>query len=244
MRILLLLLLPVISFSQVIYSESAEGTSLFTSKLSGISPAQQTTTVYGITLSKDKHYGGYQSARFELRDTDLMVQSGTRAEITFPTTTNLNRWYSYALLFDSANYKKDASDEVITQWHQGGGKTPALCLRTKNDRLYLRIMGNIWVDLGLLDKGKWHSYVMHVKHSSGSDGLVEIWRDGAKILSRTGQNMYRVTGDLKNPNLKLGIYKSDWNYSQTTASNKRVLFFDEIKIGNEKATYAEMCPQR
>jgi hypothetical protein len=245
MRILLLLLFPFISFSQnVLYYESAEGTTLFASKLSGITATKQTTTVYGITLSKDKHYAGYQSARFELRDTDPMNNSGTRAEITFPTTTNLNRWYSYALLFDSANYKKDASDEVITQWHQGGGKTPALCLRTKNDRLYLRIMGSIWVDLGLLDKGKWHAYVMHVKHSSGSDGLVEIWRDGVKILSRTGQNMYRVTGDLKNPNLKLGIYKSAWNNSQTTATNKRVLYFDEIKIGNEKATLKEMAPAR
>jgi hypothetical protein len=234
MRILILLLLPFAAISQnIIYYESAEGTTLFSTK--------QTTTVYGITISKDKHYSGYQSARFELRDTDPMNNSGTRAEITFPTTTNLNRWYSYALQFDSINYKKDASDEVITQWHQGGGKTPALCLRTRNDRLYLRIMGN-WVDLCGLDKGKWRTYVMHVIHSSGTSGLVEIWRDGVKILTRKGQNMYRVGGDIKNPNLKLGIYKSAWNYSQTTATNKRVLYFDNIKIGNEKATLAEMMP--
>jgi hypothetical protein len=244
MQLLLLMLMPFISFSQVIYSESAEGTTLFASKLSGATVAKQTTTVYGITLSKDKHYSGYQSARFELRDTDPMNNSGTRAEIVFPTLTSLNRWYSYALLFDSANYKKDASDEVITQWHQGGGKTPALCLRTKNDRLYLRIMGNIWIDLGLLDKGKWHAYVMHIKHSSGSGGLVEIWRDGIKILGRTGQNMYRVSGDIKMPNLKIGIYKSAWNDNATTQTNKRVLFFDEIKMGNEKATLAEMTPTR
>lgn len=245
MRILLLLLLPICSFSQnILYYESAEGTSLFASKLSGVSPAKQTTTTYGITISKDKHYSGYQSARFELRDTDPMNNSGTRAEITFPTTTNLNRWYSYALLFDSANYKKDASDEVITQWHQGGGKTPALCLRSKNDRLYLRIMGTTWIDLGLIDKNKWHSYVMHVVHSSASTGLIELWRDGTKILSRKGQNMYAVTGDIKPPNLKLGIYKSAWNYSETTATNKRVLYFDEIKIGNEKATLTEMMPVR
>src|ERR1044072_3461612 len=113
MRLLLLMLMPFISFSQVIYSESAEGTTLFTSKLSGISLAKQSTTVYGITVSKDKHYSGYQSARFELRDTDPMNNSGTRAEIVFPTLASLSRWYSYALLFDSANYKKEASNEVI-----------------------------------------------------------------------------------------------------------------------------------
>lgn len=229
------------TFSQnIIYSETAEGT-LFAKSLTGITAVKQTTTSYGITLSTAIQYAGLRSVRFELRDTDKMNNNGTRAEVVFPTATNLNRWYSYALLFDSANYKKDASDEVITQWHQGGGKTPALCLRTRNDRLYLRVMGN-WVDLCGLDKGKWHTYVMHVIHSSGTSGLVEIWRDGVKILTRKGQNMYKVGGDIKNPNLKLGIYKSAWNYNQTTATNKRVLYFDNIKIGNEKATLTEMMP--
>ena len=243
MRLLLFLLLPLLSFSQnVIYYESVEG-KLLTKSLSGITATRQTTTSYGITASTVKCYAGTKSLRFELRDTDAMNNSGTRAEITFPATTNLNRWYSYAVLFDSAEYKKDASDEVITQWHQGGGKTPALCLRTRNDRLYLRVMG-LWVDLCGLDKGKWHTYVMHVIHSSGSNGLVEIWRDGVKILARKGQNMYAVTGDIKMPNLKLGVYKSAWNDSQTTATNKRVLYFDDIKISNENATLAEMMPKR
>lgn len=239
MRILILLLLPFAAFSQIIYQESAEGRILFSTYVT-----KQTTTVYGITISKSIVYAGSQSARFELRDTDPTNNSGTRSEVTFPTTTNLNRWYSYAVYFPSADYKYDASGEVITQWHQGGGATPALCLRTESNHIYLRVMGNIWIDFGLIDKDKWHSYVMHVKHSSGTDGLVEIWRDGTKVLSRKGQNMYKVTGDLRNPNWKLGIYKSAWNDSKTTQTNKRVLYFDEIKMGNENSTYAEMEPKR
>jgi hypothetical protein len=239
MKILILLLLPVLAFSQnIIYYENCDGTALFNTYVQ-----KQTTTAYGITISKSIVYAGTQSARFELRDTDPMNNNGTRAEITFPTTTNLNRWYSYALYFPSADYNYDTDDEVISQWHQGGGKTPALCLRTKKDRLYLRSMGT-WLDLGLIDKDKWHAYVMHVKHSSGSDGLVEIWRDGVKVLTRQGQNMYAVTGDIKKPNLKLGIYKSGWNNSETTLTKKRVLYFDEIKMGNEYATYNDMVPKR
>jgi hypothetical protein len=237
MRILIILMLfPMLAFSQnIIYQESAEGSTLFSTYVK-----KQTTTVYGITISKSIFYAGAQSARFELRDTDAMNNNGTRAEITFPTTTNLNRWYSYAIYFQSTDYKYDTDDEVITQWHQGGGKTPALCLRTKKDHIYLRVMGT-WIDLGLIDKDKWHAYVMHVKHSSGSDGLVEIWRDGVVILSKKGQNMYKVTGDLKKPNWKLGIYKSGWNGSETSGTNKRVLYFDDIKMGNEYATYADMA---
>jgi hypothetical protein len=231
------MLFPLIAFNQIIYQESAEGSTIFSTYVK-----KQTTATYGITPSKIFYYTGTQSARFELRDTDAMNNNGTRAEITFPTTTNLNRWYSYALYFPSADYKYDASDEVISQWHQGGGKSPALCLRTRKDHIYLRTMGN-WIDLGLIDKDKWHTYVMHIKHSSGSDGLVEIWRDGNKILSKKGQNMYAVIGDLKKPNWKLGIYKSDWNGSETTSTNKRVLYFDDIKMGNENATYADMAPK-
>ena len=95
-----------------------------------------------------------------------------------------------------------------------------------------------WIDLGVFEKDKWRAYVMHVKHSSSSDGLIELWRDGVKILNRSGANMYAVTGDYHNPKLKLGIYKSDWNGSGTTQTTQRVIYFDDIKMGNE---YVELA---
>lgn len=239
MRILIFLLLPLATFSQnILYSESCDGPTLFANYVK-----KQTATTYAITQSTNSCYSATKSARFELRDTDPEVQSGTRTEITFPTTTNLNRWYSFAIYFPSDGYAKDDADEVINQWHQGGGKTPALCLRTRNDILYLRVMG-VWKSLGAIVKDTWQAYVIHVKHSSGSTGLVEIWRDGKLFYTYKGANMYRVTGDIKNPNWKLGIYKSTWNGSSTTRTKKRVLYFDDIKMGNENATYAEMTPKR
>lgn len=238
MRILLLLLLPFSAFTQVIYQENCDGSTLFSTYVK-----KQTATTYAITQVKDKCYSPAKCARFELRDTDPEVQSGTRAEITFPTTTNLNRWYSFAIYFPSDGYAKDDADEVINQWHQGGGKTPALCLRTRNDILYLRVLG-VWKSLGTIIKDTWQSYVIHVKHSSGSTGLVEIWRDGKLFLTYKGANMYRVTGDIKNPNWKLGIYKSAWNGTAKTKTSKRVLYFDDIKTGSERATLQEMTPIR
>jgi hypothetical protein len=237
MRTLIFLLLPFTAFTQVIYSENCDGSTLFSTYVK-----KQTATTYAITTSTNC-YSATKSARFELRDTDPEVQSGTRSEIVFPTTTNLNRWYSFAVLFPRDGYAKDYSDEVISQWHQGGGKTPALCLRTKNDVLYLRVMG-VWKSLGTIVKDTWQSYVIHVNHSAGSTGVVEIWRDGKLALSYKGANMYKVTGDIHNPAWKPGIYKSAWNGSNTTGTKKRVLYFDNIKLGNEKATYAEMAPKR
>ncbi len=59
-----------------------------------------------------------------------------------------------------------------------------------------------------------------LSNSAGSDGLIEMWRDGVKIMNRSGANAYKIEGDIHNPNMKLGIYKSNWNGSGTTA-NKR-----------------------
>jgi hypothetical protein len=205
--------------------------------------SRQTSTSYGITSVTNPVYQGYKCARFELRSEDRETNGGTRAELSFPPITSLNRWYSYALYAPSAQYKYDDDDEVLSQWHQGGGETPALCLRVRADRLYIRILGT-WVDLGVFEKDKWQAYVMHVKHSSGSDGLIEFWRNGVKILNRAGPNMYSLSDDdFHYPYLKMGIYKSDWNGSSTTETNLRVLYYDDIKIGNEWATYEDMVPK-
>jgi hypothetical protein len=221
----------------LLYYENADG-NWFDNSYSKL----QLAASYSITTSTIKYFSGVRSVRFELRDSDAQVESGTRAELTFPIATNNNRWYSYALFFPGLEYKVDATDEVITQWHQGGGVTPALCLRTKADHLFLRILGETWIDLGQLDKDRWHSYVMHIKHSAASDGLIEVWCDGKKIMNRTGPNAYPVNSTYHLPFWKIGIYKSYWNGSQTSSTNKRVLYFDEIRLGNENATYADMLP--
>lgn len=224
------------SIGNLIYHETADGSSLSTY------PSKQAAASYSVTQSTTQFFNGTKSVRFELHDTDPEVESGTRAELSFPKTTNLHRWYSYAMYIPSAQFKYDTDDDVITQFHQGGGVTPALCLRVKQDHLYVRILGT-WYDLGTLGKDKWHSYILHVNHSSSSDGLTEIWIDGNKVFSRTGANAYPVGSTYSMPWLKMGIYKSNWNGSGTTLTNVRVLYFDDIRMGDENATYNDMVPQ-
>lgn len=237
MRLLLFLLLPLSAFTQVIYQENCDGPTLFASYVK-----KQTATTYAITQSTNC-FSATKSARFELRDTDPEVQSGTRSEIVFPEAATLNQWYSFAVYFPRDGYAKDYSDEVISQWHQGGSLTPALCLRTRSDMLYVRVLGD-WKYLCAISKDTWQAYVIHVKHSADATGLVEIWKDGVKIKSLPGPNMYKVAGEVHNPNWKLGIYKSAWNGTATTGTKKRVLYFDNIKLGGESATYAQMAPAR
>lgn len=208
----------------------------------------QTATSYGFQIVDKPVFEGKKAARFELRDKDPESNHGTRAEISFPgpgNTTNLERWYAFAIYFPGKEYDADSSDEVISQWHQGGKATPSLCIRTKNNRLRLRITARPKdkdvVEMGPIIKDVWQHYVIHVKHSATASGLVEIWRNGVLIVNYKGANMYDLSsGTFHSPNWKLGIYKSAWNRGAVTDAHKRVVYLDAILVGNEKASYAEM----
>src|SRR5688572_16896916 len=77
------------AIGDLIWSENADG-SWFDNSYAKF----QAAASYSITASSAQYYNGSKSIRFELRDTDPEVQSGTRAELTFPNATNNNRWYS------------------------------------------------------------------------------------------------------------------------------------------------------
>jgi hypothetical protein len=209
---------------------------------------RQTATSWGLQIVESPVYEGKKAARFELRDSDPENNNGTRSEISFPGPVNSNnpeRWYAFALFFPSNDFDADKSDEVISQWHQGGKATPSLCIRTKNNRLRLRINthanGKEVIEMGPMERDVWRYYVMHIKHSATANGLVEIWRDGVLLVNHSGANMYDLsTGKFHTPNWKLGIYKSTWNGNAVTDARKRVLYFDAISIGNEHASFTEM----
>ncbi len=221
----------------LVFSESCEGVTIFTNQ------SKQTYTPYGITQSDSQVFAGAKSVRFELRDTDSMNNNGTRSEVAFSATTILNRWYGFSMYMPSNYWQYDNADDVVMQWHQGGGATPALCFRVRKDTLYVRLMGTTWLRVagtGSLVKDTWRQYAVHVKFSSdlstnpslSTTGLVEININGYWVFQYYGPNMYPVGSTYSTPIWKFGIYKSSWNDNNTTMTNKRVLYFDDIKIGD------------
>jgi hypothetical protein len=226
--------------SNLIFEETFEGsTPLSTVK-------KHFATTHAFSVVTNPVFDGKKAAIWELRDSDPLNNDGTRAELSFPPlTTELNRWYSFAVYFPAATYQKDASDDCISQWHQLGGYSPSLSFRTKLDRFMLVLKPTPKttekIDLGAMTKDSWNNFVFHIKHSSGSDGLVEIWLNGKKIFTRNGINMYPMnTPGVKMPQWKMGIYKSDWNGAQTTDTKIRLFYYDNIRMGNSNATYADM----
>lgn len=211
---------------------------------------RQFGTSHAFNIADSPVAAGSRSGRFELRDSDPIQSGGTRAEVLFPLQSNLNRWYGFSVYHPAADYAKDSYTESITQWHQGGGMSPSIALEIKNDR-YLLVMPakatasgtRERIDLGPVTKDSWNQFAFHINHSSGPDGQIEVWLNGKKILNRVGANMYPLSWS-RSPQWKLGIYKWKWNEELTTDTRKRVLYFDDIKLGSEKATLADLMSVR
>lgn len=91
------------------------------------------------------------------------------------------------------------------------------------------------IDLGPYEAGTWTNWKFHVKWSYQSDGLVEIWKDGQLVVSKTGPNTYN---DRQGPYFKIGIYKPDWKYKpQKSNTTQRVIYFDEVRVENNSSAW-------
>lgn len=199
---------------------------------------------YALKYVSNPVFSGSRAARFEVRKDEPLVKNGKRSEVTIIHGSQLpgrDMWYSYAIYFPE-NYRYDSKQEVLNQWYQD--RTPATALRAEDDRIYLHT-GNeyepdnrVEFDLGPINKGIWNTFVFHIIHSHSPDGLVEVWRNGVKLLTRKGGNMYDV-GIM--PKFKLGVYKSAFKYG-TSDVDRRIVYYDNIKVGNEIATLEEMDP--
>nr|WP_262914601.1 polysaccharide lyase [Pontibacter vulgaris] len=196
---------------------------------------------------------GNKAARLEIRKADTDVR---RAEfIQNYTSTGRNRWYGLSLYQPSANWADSKDWEIITQfWSKPdageSNHTPPISLSVSNGRYRLVVRweasaihtnetvdGTKTFDLGPVEKDKWLDFVYHINFSYKSDGVLEVWKDGKKVVDYRGPNSYN---DKTVPYFKFGMYKYSW---ESHYSN-RVLYVDEVRIGNENATYNDVAPLR
>jgi hypothetical protein len=87
------------------------------------------------------------------------------------------------------------------------------------------------INTGPIVKGQWVDFVMHIKWSKGSDGVREIWRDGAKQGRYSGPT---ITKDSTFEH-RFGIYEG------TQVNHTRTLYLDNHRVGT---SYAAVDPSR
>lgn len=230
---------PTNSTQHLLYVETVEGTEPF----STAHDWDVGDWDYALQFVNTVAYKGEKSARFEIHEDQELVATGKRSEITIVKgeegDITKDTWYSFAVYFPSVGYEYDDEREVINQWYQDG--SPATSLRTEENKLILEASNSEDTRkeyvISSIVKDKWHTVVMHFIHSYGSDGLIEVWYDGTKKFTVKGGNMY----DDILPKWKIGLYKSAFKYG-TSDVDKRIIFFDNVKVGNNKSSYESMIP--
>lgn len=103
------------------------------------------------------------------------------------------------------------------------------------------------------DRGVWTDFVVHVRWSCKnappfpSDaacqqmpaGFVEVWKNGQQIVDYQGPTSYN---DQSNIFFKSGLYKAWWNNNNTTSVSTRILYNDELRIGDSTSCFNEVSP--
>lgn len=100
--------------------------------------------------------------------------------------------------------------------------------------------------IGKVQKGVWTDWVFHInwdyrEKENGGKGFVEAWQQVdsngyMKVLDYQGPIGYN---DKRGVYLKWGIYKYPWKHHKGNQS-PRIHYYDEVKIGDAKATFNDI----
>lgn len=209
---------------------------------------------HSFTLEKSIKKTGNSAGRIEVRKNDPLIWGGTRAEYSQSwRSTKSEGWYGFSQYFPDS-YAPDPVPEIVGQWHdredtgEYAGRSPSNSLQVANDRFRWQLRwdadpimangtsdGHIYIDLGPLPKNRWIDWVVHIKFSHTNEGVLEVWKDGVKVIDR--QNLPNSYNDTNFPYMKIGIYKWTWG-----DVNEKVMYWDEVRIGNENSSYDEVKP--
>ena len=192
---------------------------------------------------------GQWASRFELNERDLLSPVGSRrAELTRPNpdVDEVERWYAFSIYLPGDTWRADKSPEILAQWHQQSNYgSPPLSLGTRNGTWEI---AQHWgpVDnqvrtitpLSGYATDRWTDWVVHVRWSAGTAGLVEFWQDGRQVCEfwQDGRQVCHVEGRNKDADgygvyTKFGVYKWDWadDDPDDSDTSKRVVFHDEYR---------------
>lgn len=185
-----------------------------------------------------------------------------------PDTSILERWYGFSVYFPSDGMETDSMPEIFAQWHarpdfeEGEGWHgcgPVANLKIQNDTIsaswhgtskrvlcscrskqpgcgydQLERGGKI---LGPVPKNQWVDFVLYFDFNPFGGGAMVVWMNGDKVVDE--QNIAVGYNDSEGPYLCIGIYK----YTGHSEHEKRILYFDEVRIGNELASYKDVLPR-
>ncbi|HYD32175.1 MAG TPA: heparin lyase I family protein [Azospirillaceae bacterium] len=200
--------------------------------------------------------------------TEVTLRNLPKTDFHDGAYAHMNERYLYGLkTYMPADWEKDSSNEIITQWHEipdwgrgEGWRNPPVALqivptsdgdahfqvRVRHDSDPVTKSGSYdsdkVYDLGSIKGaiGKWTDWVWDVTWAHDDRGQLTLFRDGKKVLDLPNSgNMYN---DEKGPYFKLGEYKWAWQSDKDTGADSRTLYYDDIRVANKTGNYDSVAP--
>lgn len=171
--------------------------------------------------------------------------------------TSVERWWGFSMYLPGDGMQADSKGEILVQWHGvpdyhlgEGYRNPIMTIGQRNGNLVTSfkyderpVTPDGWRDwdftttqLGPTPFDRWIDFVVRVRWGPTGGGLVEMWMDGRKVVDR--HDVKVGFNDRFGPYAGFGIYK----WPGTSDHERRVIYFDEIRQGDENAGFEDVAP--
>ncbi|MEI9809123.1 MAG: polysaccharide lyase [Bacteroidota bacterium] len=199
---------------------------------------------YSVQQTTERVKAGSTAMRIEIRKTDGMVSGSIRSEITQGNDPlNQDIWYGFSIYLK--DWEDDNAPESIFQWHPDNPfGTGTMSLWTSGGRFtYVTSNNNNstsatneYTEIGPVISNQWIDFVIHIRWATDSTGLLQVWKNGEQVIDRANVKTAAISSYFK-----LGINKFGWLTQESTVT-QRVMYYDEVRIGNANATYNDVAP--
>jgi hypothetical protein len=193
---------------------------------------------------------GKFAARLAITPNDPNIRGSKRAEFRTRATLNgKNYWYAFSTYLPKP-WEPSKHTVILAQWHNvpdkilgESGAIPPLAMRTIDDQLVIlsvfsdeRVVKS-WYDDKVnynttelysekIETDVWTDWLFHVLWSNGPDGVVQVWKNGKKIVDYVGPTAHP---DFIAPYFKFGVYAPSWGKNDDpVAVDERVAVFDDV----------------
>ena len=187
-----------------------------------------------------------------------------RAELTkysLHAVHTYEAWYGFSVMIDNswADPSTDPNGTIIAQIHNppdacdSGLHSPKFSIQVRQNMNW-RVQ-NIYntaacddgatqvvtnYELGAVTKGVWVDWVVHAKWAFDNTGVLEVWKDGVKVIDR--QNQPNAYNDQTLTNIRLSIYKSWWGSHQPASQQILIAYFDCWRVTDSTGCYDAVDP--
>ncbi len=200
-------------------------------------------------ISTEYANSGQYSMKVHLDRNKSKVSYRTEIQEKSKATYGVDYWYEFSVYLPES-YVADNIWEIVAQWHAvpdfnigEDWRNPILSLHTTNGTWEILSFwdskkntfasgkreysgSKVW-SLGNYEINQWITWKFHVRWSHLEDGIIEVWKDGKKVLSHQGPNSFN---DSIGPYFKIGLYKGWMEKEKTSKITQRTLYFDDITI--------------